>query len=129
MKCHTVFIMHTVSLTTYKQHANNFYFLCIIYVMFCLTESRIVMEVAIENLPANSRSFTLAGEGLTAAYCLEHLSAMTTVDLSNNSLQHLYGAHHLQFVRELNLSNNSLSACEGFNLMPRLEILDLRHNG
>lgn len=91
-------------------------------------QSRIVMEVAIENLPANSRSFTLSGEGLSVAYCLEHLSAMMAVDLSNNSLRHLHGVCHLQFVRELNLSNNSLTACEGFDLMPQLEILDLRHN-
>jgi len=97
--------------------------------MFCYIESRIVMEVAIENLPANSRSFTLSGQGLTVTYCLEHLSAMTTVDLSNNSLRHLRSANHLQYVRELNLSNNSLSGCDGFNLMPRLEILDLRDNG
>jgi len=87
------------------------------------------MEVAIESLPANSRSFSLSGEGLTVAYYLEHLSAMTAVDLSNNSLRHLDAAYHLQFVRELNLSNNSLTACESFDLMPRLEILDLRHNG
>jgi len=98
-------------------------------VLFCLIESRIIMEVAVQNLPANSRSFTLSGEGLTAAYCLEHLSAMTAIDLSNNSLRHLHAPYHLQFVQELNLSNNSLTACECFDLMPRLETLDLRHNG
>jgi len=87
------------------------------------------MEVAIENLPANSRCFTLSGEELTLAYCLEHLSAMTAVDLSKNHLRHFHAAHHLQFVRELNLSNNRLTECYGFELMPQLEILDLRHNG
>jgi len=87
------------------------------------------MEVAIENLPANSRSFTLSGEELTVAYCLEHLSAMTVVSLSRNSLRHFHAAHNLQFVRELNLSNNRLTDCSGFELMPRLEIVDLRHNG
>jgi len=87
------------------------------------------MEVAIENLPANSRSFTLSGQELTVAYCLEHLSAMTVVNLSTNSLRHFRAAYHLQFVRELNLSNNRLTDCHGFELMPRLEMLDLRHNG
>jgi len=87
------------------------------------------MEVAIENLPANSRSFTLLGEELTVAYCLEHLSAMTVVNLSGNSLRHFRSAYNLQFVLELNLSNNRLTDCGGFELMPRLEIVDLRHNG
>jgi len=87
------------------------------------------MEVAIENLPANSRSFTLSGEELTVAYCLEHLSAMTSIDLSRNCLRNLRAACHLQFVRELNVSNNRLTDCYGFELMPRLEFLDLSHNG
>jgi len=87
------------------------------------------MEVAIENLAANSRCFTLSGADLTAAYCLEHLSAMTSIDLSQNSLQNLQAACHLQFVHELNVSGNKLTECSGFDLMPRLEILDLRHNG
>ena len=86
------------------------------------------MEVAIENLPANSRCFTLSGEELTVAYCLEHLSAMTSVELSRNCLRHFHAAYHLQFVRELNLSHNRLMDCHGFELMPRLEVLDLRHN-
>jgi len=97
--------------------------------MFCSTGSRIVMEIAIENLPANSRCFSLSGEELTVAYSLEHLSAMTSVDLSENRLRHLRAAHHMQFVRELNLSSNSLTDCHGFELMPRLETLDLSHNG
>jgi len=87
------------------------------------------MEVAIQNLPANSRCLTLSGEELTVAYCLEHLSAMTTIDLSQNCLRNLQSAYHLQFVRELNVSNNRLTECCGFDQMPRLEILDLRHNG
>jgi len=86
------------------------------------------MEVALENLPANSRSFTLSGEELTVAYCLEHLSAVTAVNLSKNSLRHFHAACQLQFVRELNLSNNRLTDCRGFELMPRLEMLDLSHN-
>jgi len=87
------------------------------------------MEVAIENLPANSRSFTLSGEELTAAYCLEHLSAMTSINLSQNCLRNLSAACYLQFVRELNVSSNRLTECCGFELMPRLEILDLKDNG
>jgi len=87
------------------------------------------MEVAIENLAANSRCFTLSGEELTVACCLEHLSAMTAVDLSKNLLRHFHSSCHLQFVCELNLSNNSLTDCHGFELMPRLQILDLSHNG
>jgi len=87
------------------------------------------MEVAIENLPANSRCFTLSGKELTTACCLEHLSPMTSIDLSQNCLQNLQAACHLQFVREFNVSSNKLTGCVGFELMPQLEILDLRHNG
>jgi len=86
------------------------------------------MEVAVENLPANSRCFILSEEQLTVAYCLEHLSAMTAIDLSNNCLRQFTAAHHLQFVRELNLSNNWLTDCHGFELMPRLQILNLTNN-
>jgi len=87
------------------------------------------MEIAIENLPANSRCFKLSEQELTVAYCLEHLLAMTAIDLSGNHLRHLHAACHLQFVRELNLSHNRLTDCYGFELMPRLETLDIRDNG
>jgi len=54
---------------------------------------------------------------------------MTEINLSKNCLQHFHAACHLQFVHELDLSNNCLTDCSGFELMPRLEVINLKHNG
>ena len=87
------------------------------------------METAIQELALDLDTFQLTNRHLTAAYHLEHLVAMTTVDLSYNVLTSLTTGYLLQSVRILNLSHNKLKTCDGIENLPCLLVLNISHNG